>query len=90
MKNRNDLEFNGYKISGWSCTCGEEYYDPIEAQKILLLNKIKKEQIRTKLGKIRSNLILRLPKDVELALNLEKGEEVEIKIEDDGMKIIPV
>ena len=83
------IQFNEYKIDGWKCTCGEIHYDPEQAQKVLLLNKLKKEVIRAKLGKIRSNLILRLPKDIETALDLEKGEDVLIKIEDKGIKIIP-
>ncbi|MBI5872415.1 AbrB/MazE/SpoVT family DNA-binding domain-containing protein [archaeon] len=89
MKYVKGLKFNEYKLDGWVCPCGEVYYNPEQAQKILLLNKLKKEVIRAKLGKIRSNLILRLPKDVEIALDLEKGEDVLIKIEDKSMKIVP-
>ncbi|MBI3034049.1 AbrB/MazE/SpoVT family DNA-binding domain-containing protein [Candidatus Woesearchaeota archaeon] len=68
---------------------GEIYYDPEQAQKVLLLNKLKKAVLKAKLGKIRSNLILRLPKDLEHALNLEKGESVLIKVENDGFRILP-
>ena len=89
MKFVKGLKFNKYKIDGWKCACGEIYYDPEQAQKILLLNKLKKEAIRAKLGKIRSNLIVRLPKDLENALDLEKGEDVLIKVEDHGFKIVP-
>ena len=83
------MKFNDYSIDGWKCSCGEIYYEPEQAQKILLLNKLKKEVIRAKLGRIRSNLILRLPRDVESALNLQKGEEVIIQVEGKGLKIIP-
>jgi|TARA_B100001964_G_C14228846_1_gene599040 hypothetical protein len=89
MKYVKGMQFNEYKIDGWKCSCGEIYYNPEQAQKILLLNKLKKETIRAKLGKIRSNLILRLPKDIERALNLEKGEDVLIKVEGNGFKIVP-
>lgn len=89
MKYVKGIKFNEYKIDGWKCSCGESYYNPEQAQKILLLNKLKKEIIRTKLGRIRSNLILRLPKDVEQALDLSKGEEVLIRVEDKGLKIVP-
>ena len=84
-----EIIFNEHKIDGWTCQCGEIYYDPVQAQKILLLNKLKKETIRAKLGKIRSNLILRLPKDVEIALNLAQGEDVFITVENKGLKITP-
>ncbi len=83
------MKFNEYSIGGWKCSCGEVYYEPGQAQRILLLNKLKKETIRAKLGKIRSNLILRLPKDVESALDLQKGEEVLIQVEGKGFKILP-
>ena len=83
------ITFNEYKIGGWKCPCGEIYYEPEQAQKILLLNKLKKDAIRAKLGKIRSNLIVRLPKDLENALNLRKGEVVLIKVEDHGFKVVP-
>ena len=83
------INFNDYKMDGWKCSCGEIYYEPEQAQKILLLNKLKKEVIRAKLGRIRSNLIVRLPKDLENALNLQKGEDVLIKVEDHGFKVMP-
>ena len=89
MKYVRGMKFNDYKIDGWKCSCGEIYYNPEQAQKILLLNKLKKKAIRAKLGKIRSNLILRLPKDVETALDLEKGEDVLIKVEGNGFRIMP-
>lgn len=83
------MRFNEYSIDGRRCSCGEVYYEPEQAQKILLLNKIKEGTIRAKLGKIRSNLILRLPKDVESALGLQKGEEVLIQVEGKGFKSLP-
>lgn len=90
MKPVKGVKFNNYKVNGWKCSCGETYLDPEQAEKILLLNKLKKEVIKVKLGKVRSNLILRLPKIVETALGLEKGEEVLIKVEDHGLKITPL
>lgn len=88
MEHRTDLVFNENKIEGWVCSCGEKYYSPEQAQKILILNKLKNEVIKAKLGRIRSNLILRLPKEVEFALGLKEGESVTIKLEDNGIRII--
>jgi len=82
------MKFNESRIDGWRCGCGEAYFDPVQAQKVLLLNKLKKEAIRVKLGRIRSNLILRMPRGVEDALGLKKGDEVMLKIEDDGLKVL--
>jgi len=89
MKYAKGMQFNGYSIDGWKCACGERYYEPEQAQRILLLNKLKKETLRSKLGKIRSNLILRLPKDIERACGLKKGEDVLITIENNGIRIVP-
>ena len=89
-KHKNNLKFNNYEIQGWVCSkCGEIYYNPEQAQSILLLNKIKKNEPTVKLGRIKSNLIVRIPKDVERALNLEKGEEVKLRLEGKTIKIIP-
>ena len=90
MKYVKGMKFNEYAVDGWKCSCGEIFYNPEQAQKILLLNKLKKETIRAKLGRIRSNLILRLPRDIETVLDLEKGEEVLLKVEDHGLKVTPV
>lgn len=87
MKYMKGLKFNEFKIDGWKCRCGEIYYDPEQAQRVLLINKLKKEKVITKLGKIRSNLIVRLPKDIENAFNLEKGEKVSIKVDQKGLRI---
>jgi AbrB family looped-hinge helix DNA binding protein len=75
------LRFQGQSIGGWKCKCGEEYFNPEQAQRILLLNKIRKEAFRVKVGKVRSNLIVRIPKSVAEALGLKSGEEVTLKIE---------
>ncbi len=84
------INFNEYKIDGWKCPCGEIYFDPEQAQRVLILNKLKKEKIRAKLGKVRSNLILRLPISVETALNLHKGGEVLLEVESNTLKVTPV
>jgi len=78
-----NLKFNNCVIDGWKCgSCGEVYYNPEKAEKILLLNKLKKHKYYLKLSKVKSNLILRIPKEVSEALNLRKGEEVEFSLKD--------
>ncbi|MDI6737581.1 MAG: AbrB/MazE/SpoVT family DNA-binding domain-containing protein [Nanoarchaeota archaeon] len=89
MEHVKALDFNGYRIAGWKCACGEKYYEPEGAQKVLLLNKLKKQSLKAKLGRIKSNLILRLPTDIEHALNLKQGEDVFISIENDAIKVVP-
>ena len=78
------LRFQGYDISGWKCSCGEEYFEPEEAQKVLLLNKILKKRYEVTVGQIKSNLIIRIPTELSKALGLKKGERVTISADDDG------
>jgi hypothetical protein len=90
MNPKKGIPFNQYRIDGFSCSCGEIYFDPEQAEKILLLNKLKKQKITAKLGRIKSNLILRLPKDVETALGLEQGEEVELHVENKELRVVKI
>ncbi len=77
------LMFNGHEIDGWVCkSCGETFYNPEQAERILLLNKIKKVKYFLKLNKVKSNLILRIPKEVGEALGLEKGDKLELDVKD--------
>jgi hypothetical protein len=88
MKYAKGMTFNKHKVDGWRCICGEEYFNPEQAQLILLLNKLKRQRFKLKLSQVRSNLILRIPKEVGEALNLHKGEEVYFSLDDSGkMKI---
>src|SRR3989338_6172952 len=88
MKFIKGIKFNEYSIDGWKCSCGEIYYDPA-GTKSAAVEQTKKEVLKAKLGKIRSNLILRLPKDLEHAFSLEKGENVLIEVEGNGFKVVP-
>lgn len=89
MKYTKGIPFNEYRIDGWECVCGEAYFDSVQAQRVLILNQLKKQAARAKLGRIKSNLILRLPKDFEYALGLKKGKNVLLKIEGKGIKVLP-
>lgn len=85
------LKFNQHKIDGWKCKhCGESYFDPIQAERILLLNKLKNHKFRLKLNQVRSNLILRIPKKVGEMMGLKDGSEVEFSIKDQDNIIISV
>ncbi len=73
-----NLRFNQFNIDGWVRSCGEIYYNPAKAEKILLLNKLQKERYNIKLGRSKSNLILRIPKEISDVLELNKGDDVEL------------
>ncbi len=83
------LGFNGFKTGGWRCGhCGEEYYDPEKAELIFLLNKLRKRGFDVKLNKVRSNLILRIPKAVGEALRLSSGDSVELRLNDQNEIVV--
>ena len=84
------LRFKEYTLRGWNCVCGEMYFDSDDAQRTLLLNKIKKKVFKSKLGRIRSNLIIRIPKEIEVALGLRQGEEVTLKIKGNELVLTPL
>ncbi len=75
------LRFQGHEISGWKCECGEEYFNPEEAERILLLNKLKRESFTVTLGKNRNNLIIRIPVKIQRALGLKPGEKIRLEVE---------
>lgn len=76
---RKNLKFNGFTIDGWVCiACKETYYEPMQAERILLLNKLMRERFHLKLSQIRSNLVIRIPKEVGEVLKLRKGGYVDL------------
>ncbi|MBI5635514.1 AbrB/MazE/SpoVT family DNA-binding domain-containing protein [Candidatus Micrarchaeota archaeon] len=82
---KTNLRFNGVTLDGWKChKCGEEYHNPEIVERILLLNKLKKHKYCLKLSQVRSNLILRIPKEVGEVLNLKKGEEMGFRLKNDN------
>jgi hypothetical protein len=83
------MKFNGYGIDGWECkSCGEAYYNPEIAERILLLNKLKRHKFHLKLSKVKSNLVLRIPKEVSEALNLKKSQEIEFSLRNSNEIVI--
>ena len=84
---RAKLRFQSHTLDGWKCKCGEEYFDPIQANRILTLNKLKHQEFHVKVGQIKSNLIVRIPKTVQEALGMSKGEEVTLKVKGKTIEI---
>lgn len=84
-----NVKFNQYTLEGYKCVCGEIYYEPDQAERILLLNKLRKMLYRIKLNKVKSNLILRIPKDVSDALALKEGEEITLAVKNKEIVVQP-
>ncbi len=86
MKYRNGMKFNNYLLDGWICSCGEVYYNPEQAQRILLLNKLKKKGFKLKLNVVKSNQIIRLPKQVSELWHYPR--EIDLRLVDKNKIII--
>jgi hypothetical protein len=78
------LSFQGEAIDGWQCVCGAKYHDPGQAQRILSLNKLRSQSVSVKLGRMKSNLFLRIPTAVSELLALKQGETVNLRVK--GLK----
>lgn len=76
-------KFQGFDIDAFkNKKTGEEYFDPEQAEKILVFNKLRNKIFKVKIGKIQSNFIIRLPVEISESLDIKKGEEAKLKIED--------
>ncbi|MFH1589851.1 MAG: AbrB/MazE/SpoVT family DNA-binding domain-containing protein [archaeon] len=81
MEYKNGLEFNQGMLDGWKCKkCGEIYYDSDQAQRILLMNKLKNQGFEISLNRVKSNLILRIPKAVSEAIGLDEKKKVNLTL----------
>lgn len=82
------MKFLGHSIRGWKCPCGEAYHDPRDSQPILLMNKLKDKKFEIKVGKIRSNLIVRIPKEISDLLGINSGDKITINAKPDRIELI--
>lgn len=75
------LKLEGFEVRGWKCKkCGMEFVHPEDAQRILVLNKLRKQAVEVKIGMLGSNQIIRFPKEVSTALNVHSGDTALINI----------
>lgn len=87
---RRELLIEGMKVRGWECSrCAETVLHSEDAQKMLVLNKLKKG-ITVKIGKLGQSLIVRFPKEIIDFYHIKKGEDLTLKAEDmDKIGLIP-
>lgn len=71
----------GFKVRGWECAaCNSiEYSDDIN--KVLMINKLKKQHLKAKAGVLGESKIVRMPKELLGVVDLAKGEIVGIYLE---------
>lgn len=83
MKKKN-FTIEGTNVRGWECVkCKDAVIHPEDAQKMLLLNKLKRG-FSVKIGELGKSLIVRIPKEVANLYKLSKGEKITMKAESDN------
>jgi len=83
------FNMEGFEVRGWKCEkCGEEAFHGEDAEVYLLYKKTQKEPVKAKLGVLGKSTVVRIKKEVADALGLEKGSEVNIRIEPPGKVVV--
>lgn len=73
------FSIEGANVRGWECTkCHETALHPEDAQRTLLLNKLKRG-LAVKIGRLGKSLVVRIPKEMAQLYKLSKGENVMVK-----------
>jgi len=79
---RKKLKIEGMSVRGWECKkCGETVLHPEDAQKVLLLNRLK-AGIPAKVGVSGGSMFVRFPKQIARYYHLKAGEIVNLKVKD--------
>ncbi|MBI2173214.1 MAG: AbrB/MazE/SpoVT family DNA-binding domain-containing protein [Candidatus Aenigmarchaeota archaeon] len=77
------LVIEGIDARGWECTkCKDMVLHPEDAQRILLLSKLKKG-IPVTVGELGNSFVVRIPKEIAELYKLSKGEQIMMKAEND-------
>lgn len=80
---KKEFVVEGAKVRGWECPkCREAALHPDDAQRMLLLNKLKRG-LPVKIGELGKSLVVRIPKEMAQLYKLSKGEHLTIKAESD-------
>lgn len=67
------ISLEGIRVRAWRCPkCKEEALHPIDAEKALLIAKLKKKGIEVKVGELREGPYVRFPKEMQAVIR--KGD----------------
>ncbi len=78
------VTIQGVSVRAWECKkCKETLLHPEDAQKVLVLNKLR-QGISVKVGKLGESLMVRLPKELTQFYRIEKGEDLILKGENES------
>ena len=81
IMHRKTLVIEGLNIRGWECVkCKETVLHPDDAQRMFVLNKLKRG-LSVKIGELGKSLVIRIPKEIAMHYKLSKGEQIMMKAE---------
>ncbi len=84
-------EFNieGFRVRGWKCrSCKEEIYSGEDLEPVLLINKYRKKGLKARISKSGNSYVLRIPKDLAMALKKRYGDMIDLEIGGKGQVVI--
>ena len=85
------FNMEGFMIRGWRCEkCGEEAFHGKDSEIYLLYKKLLKQPVKAKVGALGKSTILRIKKEIAQTLGLEKGDNINIKIEPPNRVVLEV
>ena len=72
----------GFTVRGWQCDKCKEIWYSDDINQVLMMRKLKKQPVAVKVGKLGESQIVRIPKEIGVAIGLKVGKEVLIYPED--------
>jgi len=76
------FHIEGFTVRGWQCSKCKEIWYSDDINQVLIMRKLKRQPISVKIGKLGESQIVRIPKEIGIAVGLKVGEEVLIYPED--------
>lgn len=70
------FKVEGFKVRGWFCKKCKEIWYSDDINQVLMMNKLKKQPIAVKVGRLGESQIVRIPKDICTAVGLKVGKKV--------------
>jgi hypothetical protein len=84
------IKIDGMHVRAWYCgKCKEEVLHPADAQKVLVLNKLRHGRL-VKVGSLGKRLVVTIPSELARYLSIRKGCMVNAKLNNDREIVLAV
>jgi hypothetical protein len=86
-----ETKWKGTVVRGWRCSkCNEELLNPLDAQKALEIERARKaNKLKVKLRRVGKSDVVTVPSIIKETENLKSGQELEWRIEDGKLVLVP-